>query len=747
MLPAQSAVSDSRYAHLARGVNLTRWFQYGSRQPITEADRDLLKNAGFTSVRIALAPQYLLPHWANQQRRERNIARLDAGIDLFLNAGMAVMLDFQADVSYLDYYLSTPEAPQELIDTWRMLASRYANRDPDLLFFEVMNEPDSRFTQSAWDEEQKKVLAAIREVAPDNTVLLAPANWSGLDSLLQMTPYDDPNVIYVMHYYSPSTFTAQGADWTSPKEIAKLRNVPWPAFLPELDGLIEQETDDGARALLEQYQRDDWDAGHVDWDIGLAAAWAKKWNARVVVNEFGGYKPFSPPDSRARWLHDVRTALDHYKLAWAMWDYGAGFDLTIRDGNTRLIDPAVAAALGLSPWSEADPVRSDPAPPFSGARTAQIGAQPDTTGYTEGILAVDVNADGLPDLVTTPITYPALDDHPVHVFLNSGGGVLAPAKFDGAAPTQKFVSAIVAGRFDRSGRPGFFLPDLGVANGAGAQSKLILPSGRDDLRDATVNLPQQIAHTTGAAAGDVDGDGIDDVVVFHPRAEDGLGMQLYRNDGRGRFRIDAKAFPHEDNAFSCGAFVGRNLAVFGAGGRILVNDGKGHFHDGAMLPPRPAKATLALGGCAAVADLNGDGNPDILVAYAQPDVVQVLINNGDGTFRDETDKRMGPLPVSRSGLRRIALARTGNTWALVLTRPGEGPLLKVANGDGVFYDASGWVAGRSPWVVAPADFNGDGLLDLAFAQGGASPVVVRFGRSKPGSRQAPAQRSVLRQHP
>ena len=96
VLPAQ--VSDARYAHLARGVNLTRWFQYGGRQPIKESDRDLLKNAGFTSVRIALAPQYLLPHFARQPERiERNLARLDAGIDLFLDAGMAVMLDLQAE--------------------------------------------------------------------------------------------------------------------------------------------------------------------------------------------------------------------------------------------------------------------------------------------------------------------------------------------------------------------------------------------------------------------------------------------------------------------------------------------------------------------------------------------------------------------------------------------------------------------------------------------------------------------------
>src|SRR5665213_3670143 len=88
-LLAQSPVSDARYAHLARGVNLTRWFQYGSRIPIATADLDLLRTAGFTSVRIPVAPQYLISDWSSPARIARNLAALDKGIDMFLNAGMA----------------------------------------------------------------------------------------------------------------------------------------------------------------------------------------------------------------------------------------------------------------------------------------------------------------------------------------------------------------------------------------------------------------------------------------------------------------------------------------------------------------------------------------------------------------------------------------------------------------------------------------------------------------------------------
>jgi hypothetical protein len=289
------------------------------------------------------------------------------------------------------------------------------------------------------------------------------------------------------------------------------------------------------------------------------------------------------------------------------------------------------------------------------------------------------------------------------------------------------VQSIVAGRFDKSGRPGFFLPDKGPTDGSGAQSGLIMPAGRDLLRDATVNLPQEIVSTMGAAAEDVDGDGVDDIAVLRAH-----GLELLRNDGAGQFRVDAKAFPawasdpqQENNRFVCGAFVRRrnrsapDLLVFGANGspgRVFLNDGSGEFHDGTLLPQPAVNGGPAAGGCAAVADLDGDGLEDVIVAYV--DVVQILMNNGDGTFRDARE-----LPVATGRVRRIAL--TGGV--LALTRVGLPPIVMIDRGGGVFVD-SGWVGAGSPWVVAPGDFNGDGLVDLVFGQGGGAPVLARFGQ-------------------
>ena len=381
-------------------------------------------------------------------------------------------------------------------------------------------------------------------------------------------------------------------------------------------------------------------------------------------------------------------------------------------------------------------MRSAPLPAFSGLRTAQVGGQPDPSGFAEGILVADVNADGLPDVLVTPISYPELPEHPVQFFLNSGGGILQPGQFDGPAPVQRSVVSIVAGKFLRSSeRPGFFLPDMGPADGSGAQSKLLLPAGAGKLRDATPGgLPQQVVRTIGAAAGDVDGDRVDDLAVFHD------GVHLLRNDGDGHFHSDADALPtwvsdaaRQDNRFVCGAFAGRDLLVFGKSGspgRVFVNDGTGHFADGPVLPESGAAGGPAIGGCAAVADLNGDGYPDVIVAWTQPDLIQILMNNGDGTFSDETATRMTAIPPSQGGIRRIALARAnkGKDWSLIVTRVGDPPLIKIDHGDGKFVDTI-WQPQTGPWVAAPGDFNQDGLLDLVFGRGGGAPVEARFGQT------------------
>ena len=755
---------DARYARLARGINLAGWFQYGGYSPVTAKDRDLLKSAGFTSVRLPVAPENLLPSLATPSQIQTTLNNLDSAINLFVPSGMAVMLSFQADATatypalggaYFPYLLSNPNGLPELIGLWRTLAQRYSNRDPNLLFFEIMNEPDNEFTQQNWDSMQTQILAAIRQAAPAHTVLLSPVDWSQLPALVQMQPYQDGNVIYVLHYYEPHTFTHQGASWVG-YPISALSNIVYPSYLPAVQTAISTYSDAAIKSVLQTYQQQDWQATQLDWDLGMAAAWEKANGTRVVINEFGVYKAFAPPDSRCLWLHDFRVAANKYGIGWAMWNYAADFPLVDTDASgNHTIDPGVAAALGLAPWTTPYPARSGPIPAFTGPRGNQIGALSANGGGAEALALADLNGDGLPDLVQASVNYPSTPSLPIQLFVNIQNGVFQsrPDLIEGAVPTVQFASMIATGHFNRTGRPGFFFPDKGPTDGSGAQSRLLLPQADGKYADATAYLPQEKLQTPAAAAGDVDGDGMDDLAVFHYRGASRGVTELWRNDGSGHFSLDSAALPslitdptRGGNSYVCGVFVARSgggvpdLLVFGYPGtqaRVLTNDGSGRFSVGANLPAPRATVNGPIGGnCAATTDVNHDGLPDVIVGFSGPstgtaDYIQILINNGDGTFYDDTDLRITQLPATNSSLRSVSVfpQSGGKSNGLLLLRVGGSPVIKVDRGDGIFLDSSGSPTGAPVWNLVAADLNGDGLTDLLYGAFSSNPLQAQFGQA------------------
>src|SRR5271169_6292531 len=96
--------------------------------------------------------------------------------------------------------------------TIRALAQHYSSYDHDRVFFEILNEPELR-DRYRWYGIQTKLAAAIREGAPQHTIIAAGARYSANDELLFLDPLSDSNVIYNFHFYEPHVFTHQGATW------------------------------------------------------------------------------------------------------------------------------------------------------------------------------------------------------------------------------------------------------------------------------------------------------------------------------------------------------------------------------------------------------------------------------------------------------------------------------------------------------------------------------------------------------
>ena len=163
---------------------------------------------------------------------------------------------------------------------------------------------------------------------------------------------------------------------------------------------------------------------------------------------------------------------------------------------------------------------------------------------------------------------------------------------------------------------------------------------------------------------------------------------------------------------------------------VLLGKGDGTF--------KPV-VTFASGGygasAVAVADVNGDGVPDVLVANTcvsssncANGTVSVLLGKGNGTFKS-------PVTYSSGGQAAVSIAVAdvngdGKLDLLVANQTGEsngdgsiGVLL--GNGNGTFQPAVTYDAGDSVTSsLAVADLNGDGKPDVVLANSGRGTVTV-----------------------
>jgi endoglucanase len=258
ILPAASAakggsgVPKSRLSRLTRGVNLGA-FRYRSDAPINEDLMAKIQAAGFRHVRLPVAPDLLFDLADPSRLKPDGLRRFDALLDGLLAHKLAVIVDMHDPDTRL---WNDAASVDQFARFWEALARHLSGRDPEMVFLETANEPQSD-TPERWNTLQGKLLAAMRRGAPRNTLvatpnmLIAPGQWDAQKALQTLTPYDDRNVVYTFHYYNPFVFTHQGATWTW-DVVKSLHDVPYPSSPEVVKRLLESATET-TRPYLETY--------------------------------------------------------------------------------------------------------------------------------------------------------------------------------------------------------------------------------------------------------------------------------------------------------------------------------------------------------------------------------------------------------------------------------------------------------------------------------------------------------------
>jgi aryl-phospho-beta-D-glucosidase BglC (GH1 family) len=351
-----SSVPASRLARLRHGINASAWFAqvYDKRgytkehfQTWTTAeDIALIKSLGFDHVRLSVNPLAMMTSHRPDEIPAEYLGHLDAAVKMILDQQLSVVIDLDPESDFKSRLATDNSFVQEFSDFWRALARHYSTWDADRLFLEILNEPEFN-DRYRWYGVQAKLAAAIREGAPQHTIIAAGARWSDDDELVFLEPLRDPNVIYTFHFYEPHIFTHQGATWGTYfwHWVKGLRYPSSPENAFKVAGSVPDAVD---RLAVIRYGQDHWDASRMDADIDQVAEWARQRGVPVVCDEFGVYREYAEPRDREAWIRDVRTSLENHAMGWTMWDYSGSFGVVTKENGRSVPDEITLRALGLN---------------------------------------------------------------------------------------------------------------------------------------------------------------------------------------------------------------------------------------------------------------------------------------------------------------------------------------------------------------------------------------------------------------
>ncbi|MGD1072736.1 MAG: FG-GAP-like repeat-containing protein [Bryobacteraceae bacterium] len=328
----------------------------------------------------------------------------------------------------------------------------------------------------------------------------------------------------------------------------------------------------------------------------------------------------------------------------------------------------------------------------------------------------DFNGDGAPDLATANSA-----DNTVTVLLGDGAGGFS------ASPGSPFAVGMDPTSVAAADLNGDGIPDLVTANTAGNNVTILLGDGAGGFTTANGSPFAVGSGPDSIAVADFNGDGVPDLVTANYNDHN---LTVLLGDGAGGFT------PAPHSPFAVGSNP-RSVAVADLNGdgnpdlvtvtaanavTILLGSGSGAFTVIGAAPVGFFPQSVA------VADVNGDGKPDIATANSGSNSVTVLLGNGSGGFSAAPGspfavgidpQAVAIVDVNGDGRPDLVTANLGDNTVSVL----------LGNGPGGFSAASGspFAAGIDPQSVVAADFHGDGRADIAIADAAGNVVTVLLG--------------------
>eukprot|EP01035_Chromulina_nebulosa_P027467 gene27467-36128_t len=293
-----SALDTSRFWHLSP----------------SSAEIRSISEAGFSSVRI---PIKVLPHWNSETSSLSPVflKRLADVVEECVSNHLYIVIDVH------DFELSTLSGDHRaklavILSILRQLTAYFKGRFVEELAIELLNEPHGDISSVEWVDFLKEAYVELRTMDEKRLFVLSGRYWSSLRGLSDLKSAAFAGAARTFHYYSPMSFTHQGAEWTT----------------------------QGAPAGSQGWGGHFLDVGSVRSDLLFAGTLFRPSVDSVVLGEFGVHSS-APKSDRLSWIREVRTQAERAGFDWYYWSLVGPFGIYSRERKCWNVE--VLEALGL----------------------------------------------------------------------------------------------------------------------------------------------------------------------------------------------------------------------------------------------------------------------------------------------------------------------------------------------------------------------------------------------------------------
>lgn len=355
------------------------------------------------------------------------------------------------------------------------------------------------------------------------------------------------------------------------------------------------------------------------------------------------------------------------------------------------------------------------------------------TGGTSpsSITSADFNGDGLIDLAVVDI-----GSNDVSILVNNGSGVFSVSQ---TIPFNTLFPGSLLGQIAAADFNGDGFIDLAVTDQTPNDRVFILLNNGDGTFAAPVaystGVFPAVSQSFAIATGDFDGvNGVDLAIANVGQITGTSFITVLLNNGSGVFTM-APGSPFDTNPglapfdIVAADFNGDGRLDLATANRdtndvtIFSGNGNGTFQTPgvsfSVLPGGSSPISLV------AADLNGDGSIDIAVGNIATSNVTVFLNDGFGSF---TEAAGSPFTLGANAFPFDITAADFNCDGVIdLATPNAGSdnvSVLINNGSGGFSTPFQFPTGAGPFSITVADFNGDGRVDIATANEDSSNVSV-----------------------